>query len=140
MQVWWIQNYLLDYNAICPYVWVVLLQFKEKWLLLTLYISTAKIWIFLLWMETQPSFFSNVSYSDSLTKFIVIGQRSCNLFILWLLARLWHIHQEAVVRRCCRPRHATLLKKKLWHSCFPVNFVKLLRTPFSQNNSARLLL
>ena len=25
---------------------------------------------------------------------------------------------------------ATLLKKSLWHRCFPVNFVKFLRTPF----------
>ena len=27
-------------------------------------------------------------------------------------------------------RPATLLKKRLWHMCFPVNFVKFLRTPF----------
>ena len=27
-------------------------------------------------------------------------------------------------------RPATLLKKRLWHSCFPVNFAKFLRTPF----------
>ena len=25
---------------------------------------------------------------------------------------------------------ATLLKKKLWHRCLPVNFAKILRTPF----------
>ena len=25
---------------------------------------------------------------------------------------------------------ATLVKKRLWHRCFPVNFVKFLRTPF----------
>ena len=35
---------------------------------------------------------------------------------------------------------ATLLKKRLWHRCFPVNFAKCLRTPFSQNTSGRLLL
>ena len=35
---------------------------------------------------------------------------------------------------------ATLLKKRLWHRCFPVNFAKSLRTPFSQNTSARLVL
>ena len=28
---------------------------------------------------------------------------------------------------------ATLLKKKLWHRCFPVNFAKFPRTPFLQN-------
>ena len=25
---------------------------------------------------------------------------------------------------------ATLLKERLWHGCFPVNFAKFLRTPF----------
>ena len=28
---------------------------------------------------------------------------------------------------------ATLLKKRLWHRCFPVKFAKFLRTPFLQN-------
>ena len=37
-------------------------------------------------------------------------------------------------------RPATLLKKKFWHRCFPVNFAKSLRTPFLQNSSGRLLL
>ena len=35
---------------------------------------------------------------------------------------------------------ATLLKKRLWHRCFPVNFVKFLKTLFLQNTSRRLLL
>ena len=34
----------------------------------------------------------------------------------------------------------TLLKKRLWQRCFPVNFVKFLRTLFLQNTSGRLLL
>ena len=37
-------------------------------------------------------------------------------------------------------RPATLLRKRLWHKCFPVNFAKFLRTPFLQNTSGRLLL
>ena len=37
-------------------------------------------------------------------------------------------------------RPVTLLKKKLLHRCFPVNFAKFLRTFFSQNTSGRLLL
>ena len=37
-------------------------------------------------------------------------------------------------------RSATLLKKRLWHRCFPVNFAKFLRTPFLRNTSGRLLL
>ena len=35
---------------------------------------------------------------------------------------------------------ANLLKKKIWHRCFPVNFAKFLRTPFLQNTSGWLLL
>ena len=34
----------------------------------------------------------------------------------------------------------TLLKKRLWHRCFSVNFEKFLRTLFLQNTSGRLLL
>ena len=32
-------------------------------------------------------------------------------------------------------RTETLIKKRLWHKCFPVNFAKFLRTPFLQNTS-----
>ena len=35
---------------------------------------------------------------------------------------------------------ATLLEKRLWHRCFPVNIAKFLRTPFWKNTSGRLLL
>ena len=35
---------------------------------------------------------------------------------------------------------ATLLKKSLWHRCFPVNFVKFLRTPFYKEHLWWLLL
>ena len=37
-------------------------------------------------------------------------------------------------------RPATLLEKRPWHWCFPVNFAKFLRTPFPQKSSRRLLL
>ena len=33
---------------------------------------------------------------------------------------------------------AILLKQRLWYRCFPVNFVKFLRTPFLQNTCGRL--
>ena len=35
---------------------------------------------------------------------------------------------------------ATLLKKRLWHRCFPVNLEKFSKTLFLQNTSGRLLL
>ena len=37
-------------------------------------------------------------------------------------------------------RSATLLKKRLCHRCFPVNFANFLRTPLVQNTSGRQLL
>ena len=42
----------------------------------------------------------------------------CNLNIFWKF-KLWKI---------CKI--ANLLKKRLWHRCFPVNFAKFLGTPF----------
>ena len=40
----------------------------------------------------------------------------------------------------CKKRCSVLLKKRLWHSCFPANHEKFLRTHFLQNTSGRLLL
>ena len=37
-------------------------------------------------------------------------------------------------------RPATLLKKRIWHRCFPVNFAKFLRTLILKNSCKRLLL
>ena len=39
---------------------------------------------------------------------------------------------------CVKYRPATLLKKRLWQRCFPVNFAKFLTAPFLQNSSGRL--
>ena len=47
---------------------------------------------------------------------------------------------ESLFNKVAGLRPATLLKKRLWHRCFPGNFVKFLRTPFLQNTSGRLLL
>ena len=37
-------------------------------------------------------------------------------------------------------RPTTLLRKRLWNRCFPVNFATFLKTPFLQNTSGQLLL
>ena len=37
---------------------------------------------------------------------------------------------ESLFNKAADLRLATLLKKRLWHRFFPVNFVKFLRTPF----------
>ena len=53
----------------------------------------------------------------------------------------WYImFSEAATRGVLGLRPATLFKKKLWYRCLPVNFVKLLRIPFLQNTSGRVLL
>ena len=51
-----------------------------------------------------------------------------------------HLCHSLFLNKVSGLRPATLLKKKLWHSYFPVNFMKFLRTPFLQNTSGRLLL
>ena len=46
-----------------------------------------------------------------------------------------HLCQSIFFNKVAGLRSATLLKKKLWHRCFPVNFAKFLRTPLVQNTS-----
>ena len=41
-----------------------------------------------------------------------------------------HLCQSIFLNKVAGIRPATLLKKRPWHRCFPVNFVKFLRTPF----------
>ena len=51
-----------------------------------------------------------------------------------------HLCQSPFFNKVAGLRPVTLLKKRLQRRCFPVNFVKFLRTPFLQNTSRRLLL
>ena len=51
-----------------------------------------------------------------------------------------HLCQNLFFNEFAGLRPATLLKKKLSHRCFPVNFAKYLRTPFLLNTSGQLLL
>ena len=48
-----------------------------------------------------------------------------------------HLCQSLFFTKVAGFRPVTLLKKRLRHRCFPVNFAKLLRTPFLQNSSQR---
>ena len=59
----------------------------------------------------------------------------------------WHFisktkssHWNLFFHKVTGQKPATLLKKILRHRCFPVNFAKFLRTPFSENTFGRLLL
>ena len=51
-----------------------------------------------------------------------------------------HLCQSLYFNKVAGLRPATLLKNRLWHRYFPVNFAKFLRTPFLQYTSGRLLL
>ena len=46
-----------------------------------------------------------------------------------------HLCQNPFLNKFAVLRPATLLKKRLWHSCFPVHFAKFLRTPIWQDSS-----
>ena len=50
-----------------------------------------------------------------------------------------HLCRSLFFNKVAGLRPANLLKKRLWHRCFPVNFVKFLLTPILQNTSGRLL-
>ena len=41
-----------------------------------------------------------------------------------------HLCQSLFYHKSAGPKPAILLKKRLWHRCFPMNFAKFLRTPF----------
>ena len=48
--------------------------------------------------------------------------------------------QSLLFNKVAGPRPAALIKKRLWHGCFPVNFAKFLKTPFSIEHLRWLLL
>ena len=67
------------------------------------------------------------------------GEKNAFIFIVVPLLRIAD-GSEFVRGFLLRLRPATLLKKRLWHKCFSVNFVKFLRIPFLRNTDRRLLL
>ena len=59
----------------------------------------------------------------------------CKKGVLWNFVKFLgkHQYQSLFFNKVAALRLGTLLKKRLWHRCFPVNFAKFLRTPFLQN-------
>ena len=51
-----------------------------------------------------------------------------------------HLYQSLFCKKVAALRPATLLKKRLWHKCFQVNFGKFSRTPFLTQHLRWLLL
>ena len=59
-----------------------------------------------------------------------LGPRACDSIKKETLAQVFSCKFYEIFKNT-----ATLLKKRLWHRFFPVNFTKILRTPFLQNTS-----
>ena len=72
------------------------------------------------------------------------SQRGCSMkkYVLKNLAKFAekHLRSSLFFNKVAGLMPATLLKKRLQHRCFPVNFAKFLRTPFLQNTSRCVLL
>ena len=62
----------------------------------------------------------------------VVQKRFCKKGVVRNFAKFAgkHLCQPLFFNKVAGLRPATLLKKRHWHRCFPVNFVKFLRTPF----------
>ena len=74
-----------------------------------------------------------------LCDFIRISHQRCpikNVFLKISQNSQKNLCQSFVFNKVTRLIPAALLKKRLWHRCFSVNFMKSLRTPFLQNTSS----
>ena len=77
-----------------------------------------------------------IKRTEAITRFWEAVVRKCSVTKVFL-----EISQNSQENTCARVSFiikmqvwpATLLKKRLWHRCLPVNFVKSLRTPYLQN-------
>ena len=131
----------IDICCCCWISWVVCFCWFISTLcicLLNLYLSILRFLIsnssFL--TVTSSSFFSrkyeNVSEPRS-------SQRRCSLRkgIVWNFAKFTrkHLCQSLFFDKVAGLGPATLSKKRLWPRCFPVNFSKVLRTPFYRTPS-----
>ena len=47
-----------------------------------------------------------------------------------------HLYQSLIFNKVACVRPATLIKKRLWHKCFPVNFAKTSKNTFSYRTPA----
>ena len=84
--------------------------------------KTNILWWYL-FRSSRPEVFCKKDFLKNFTKFT--GKPLC---------------QSLFFNKVVALRPANLLKKRLWHRCFPVNFAKFLRTVFLTEYLSRLLL
>ena len=101
--------------------------------------------------ETSLRFCQNCLANTTIFYIMILGSRLfrssfpevfCKKGVLKSFANFTgkHLCQSLFLNKVAGLRPTTLLTKRLWHRCFPVNFSKFLRIPFLQNTSGRLLL
>ena len=91
--------------------------------------------------------FGFISLQNKWIIYIAIGRSSHQMYsiikgVLRNFAKFTgkHLCQSLFFNKVVVLSPVSLLKKRLWQRCFPVNFVKFLRTHFLQKTSRRLLL
>ena len=87
--------------------------------------SGIKLWSNKKIRSSRPDEFCKKGAFKSFTKFT---ENTCARVSLLIKLQVWDQRPAGLTP-------ATLLKVRIWHSCFPVNFAKFLRTPFLQNTS-----
>ena len=75
--------------------------------------------------------------SEPVAKRCSVKKGNLRKFAKFTTKYLW---QSLFFNKVAGLRPATLLKKRLWHRCFPVNFEKFLRTPLFTEHFRWLLL
>ena len=101
----------------------------KKWAtkkLFSLFFFACKEWF-------SPQQFKNCKRYEKFSECLFIMKRKLIRYHTWQ-------KQSPGVVLLKRLRPATLLKKRLWHRCFPVNFTKILRIPFLTEHLRWLLL
>ena len=93
------------------------------------------------WLKINKEFFFSKGSPSSSSKKNYIVIRSLNYsqqtFKVSLQTLRSNSRPEVFCKKCVLRNFAkeSLLKKRLWHRCFPVNFAKFIRTPFLKNIS-----
>ena len=91
------------------------------------------------WSRTTSFFKSNLGLLHSLSPFLAKIFPEAFYQRCFVKKVFLEISQNSQEGTCARVS-ATLLKKRLWHRCFPMNFAKFLRTPFFTEHLRWLLL
>ena len=89
-------------------------------------------------LPSSESEFSEIFYSSCESSF---SSRTSEKRHFWIFNMIiCRSSRSDVFRRKDVLKPATLLKKRLWHRCFPVNFAKFLRKPFLKEHLRWLFL